>query len=214
MEMTIKQLANQLGVSKTTISKAISALGLQGKLKRSGNKYLLSEVQIANVKSQIANVKSQIANVKSQIANVKSQIASEKSQTASEKSQTASEKSQTANQNALIEVLQKQLSLLNKQLSIKDDRFFLQSILWKDNDLFFCFYGKRPSCSGAVCRTVFLSLYRYFSRTRQGQVRGVLRSTIKKCLFYDHDGSSRIGIVCIYLSTVVIFVNLQTSGYC
>ena len=207
MEMTIKQLANQLGVSKTTISKAISALGLQGKLKRSGNKYLLSEVQIANVKSQIANVKSQIANVKSQIA-------SEKSQTASEKSQTASEKSQTANQNALIEVLQKQLSLLNKQLSIKDDRFFLQSILWKDNDLFFCFYGKRPSCSGAVCRTVFLSLYRYFSRTRQGQVRGVLRSTIKKCLFYDHDGSSRIGIVCIYLSTVVIFVNLQTSGYC
>ena len=193
MEMTIKQLANQLGVSKTTISKAISALGLQGRLKRSGNKYLLSEVQIANVKSQIA---------------------SEKSQTASEKSQTASEKSQTANQNALIEVLQKQLSLLNKQLSIKDDRFFLQSILWKDNDLFFCFYGKRPSCSGAVCRTVFLSLYRYFSRTRQGQVRGVLRSTIKKCLFYDHDGSSRIGIVCIYLSTVVIFVNLQTSGYC
>ena len=101
MEMTIKQLANQLGVSKTTISKAISALGLQGRLKRSGNKYLLSEVQIANVKSQIA---------------------SEKSQTASEKSQTASEKSQTANQNALIEVLQKQLSLLNGQLSIKDDQ--------------------------------------------------------------------------------------------
>ena len=199
MEMTIKQLANQLGVSKTTISKAISALGLQGRLKRSGNKYLLSEVQIANVKSQIASEKSQIA--------------SEKSQTASEKSQTASEKSQTANQNALIEVLQKQLSLLNKQLSIKDDRFFLQSILWKDNDLFFCFYGKRPSCSGAVCRTVFLSLYRYFSRTHQGQVRGVLKSTIKKFLFYDHGVSSRIGIVCIYLSTVVIFVNCQTRSY-
>lgn len=51
--------------------------------------------------------------------------------------------------------------------------FFWQSILWKDNDLFFCFYGERPSCSGAVCRTVFLSLYRYFSRTHQGQVRGM-----------------------------------------
>ena len=185
MEMTIKQLANQLGVSKTTISKAIFALGLQGELKRSGNKYLMSEVQIESVKTQIAN----------------------------QKSQTASEKSQTANQNALIEVLQKQLSLLNKQLSIKDDRFFLQSILWKDNDLFFCFYGKRPSCSGAVCRTVFLSLYRYFSRTHQGQVRGVLKSTIKKFLFYDHGVSSRIGIVCIYLSTVVIFVNCQTRSY-
>ena len=169
MEMTIKQLANQLGVSKTTISKAISALGLQGELKRSGNKYLLSEMQIESVKSQTANQKSQTA--------------SEKSQTASEKSQTASEKSQTANQNALIEVLQKQLSLLNKQLSIKDDRFFLQSILWKDNDLFFCFYGKRPSCSGAVCRTVFLSLYRYFSRTYQGQVRWVLKSKGKNAYF-------------------------------
>lgn len=45
MEMTIKQLAIQLGVSKTTISKAISALGLQGELKRSGNKYLLSDMQ-------------------------------------------------------------------------------------------------------------------------------------------------------------------------
>lgn len=55
MEMTIKQLAIQLGVSKTTISKAISELGLQGKLKRSGNKYLLSDIQIENVKTQIAN---------------------------------------------------------------------------------------------------------------------------------------------------------------
>ena len=86
MEMTIKQLANQLGVSKTTISKAISALGLQGRLKRSGNKYLLSEVQIANVKSQIASEKSQTASEKSQTASEKSQTASEKSQTASEKS--------------------------------------------------------------------------------------------------------------------------------
>ena len=55
MEMTIKQLANQLGVSKTTISKAIFALGLQGELKQSSNKYLLSEVQIESVKTQTAN---------------------------------------------------------------------------------------------------------------------------------------------------------------
>ena len=64
MEMTIKQLADQLGVSKTTISKAISALGLQGELKRSGNKYLLSDVQIEIVKSQIENQKTQTANQK------------------------------------------------------------------------------------------------------------------------------------------------------
>ena len=43
MEITIKQLANQLGVSKTTISKAIFTLGLQNNIVRSGNKYVLSE---------------------------------------------------------------------------------------------------------------------------------------------------------------------------
>ena len=64
MEMTIKQLAIQLGVSKTTISKAISELGLQGKLKRSGNKYLLSDIQIESVKTKIENHKTQTKNYK------------------------------------------------------------------------------------------------------------------------------------------------------
>ncbi len=41
MGMTIKQLADQLEVSKTTISKAISALGLSNRLDRSGNKYII-----------------------------------------------------------------------------------------------------------------------------------------------------------------------------
>lgn len=92
MEMTIKQLAIQLGVSKTTISKAISELGLQGKLKRSGNKYLLSDIQIENVKTQ-----TEYQNLRFQ-----------------------DQKMQLENQKALIEVLQKQLALLNEQLSIKD----------------------------------------------------------------------------------------------
>ena len=127
MGMTIKQLADQLGVSKTTISKAISALGLSNRLNRSGNKYIISEDQTEQIKMQIANSRPQTANDKSQTANDKSQTASDKSQTASDKSQTASDKSQTAsdksqleNQIALIELLQKQLALLNEQLSIKD----------------------------------------------------------------------------------------------
>ena len=146
MGMTIKQLADQLGVSKTTISKAISALGLSNRLNRSGNKYIISEDQTEQIKMQIANSRPQTANDKSQTASDKSQTASDKSQTASDKSQTASEqtasdksqtasdksqtasdKSQTAsdksqleNQIALIELLQKQLALLNEQLSIKD----------------------------------------------------------------------------------------------
>ena len=127
MGMTIKQLADQLGVSKTTISKAISALGLSNRLNRSGNKYIISEDQTEQIKMQIANSRPQTANDKSQTASDKSQTASDKSQTASDKSQIASDKSQTAsdksqleNQIALIELLQKQLVLLNEQLSIKD----------------------------------------------------------------------------------------------
>ena len=141
MGMTIKQLADQLGVSKTTISKAISALGLSNRLNRSGNKYIISEDQTEQIKMQIANSRPQTANDKSQTANDKSQTASDKSQTANDKSQTANDKSQTANdksqtasdksqtasdksqlenQIALIELLQKQLALLNEQLSIKD----------------------------------------------------------------------------------------------
>ena len=120
MGMTIKQLADQLGVSKTTISKAISALGLSNRLNRSGNKYIISEDQTEQIKMQIANSRPQTASDKSQTASDKSQTASDKSQTASDKSQTASDKSQLENQIALIELLQKQLALLNEQLSIKD----------------------------------------------------------------------------------------------
>ena len=120
MEMTIKQLANQLGVSKTTISKAISALGLQGELKRSGNKYLLSDVQIELVKSQIENQKTQTESEKSQIQVQKSKTANQELQTEYQNLRFQDQKMQLENQKSLIEVLQKQLALLNEQLGIKD----------------------------------------------------------------------------------------------
>ena len=127
MEMTIKQLAIQLGVSKTTISKAISDLGLQGRLKRSGNKYLLSDIQIESVKTQIENHKTQTAHPKTQTIGENMGLQAPKMQTESEKSQNANQdlrfqdqRMQLENQKALIEVLQRQLALLNEQLSIKD----------------------------------------------------------------------------------------------
>ena len=43
MEMTIKQLANALGVCKQTVNNAILQLNLQDTLHKVGNKYLLSE---------------------------------------------------------------------------------------------------------------------------------------------------------------------------
>ena len=57
MEMTIKQLANELGVCKQTVNNAILQLNLQDTLHKVGNKYLLSETQILQIKSQIKTPK-------------------------------------------------------------------------------------------------------------------------------------------------------------
>ena len=100
MEMTIKQLANELGVSKTTINKVISSLGVQHTLHKVGNKYMLSEIQILQIKNQIENQKLKIENQKSKIENSESKI---------------------ENQN-LIFILEKQLALLNEQLAFKDEQ--------------------------------------------------------------------------------------------
>ena len=50
MGITIKQLANELGVSKPTISNVIVQLNLQDKLRRVGNRYILTETQIEQIK--------------------------------------------------------------------------------------------------------------------------------------------------------------------
>ena len=120
MQMTIRQLANELGVSKTTINKIISGLGVQHTIQKVGNKYLLSETQILQIKMQLAqNEKSKIENLKSQTDDQKSKTENLKSQIDDQKSKTENLKSQTDNQN-LILILEKQLSLLNEQLAIKD----------------------------------------------------------------------------------------------
>ena len=50
MGTTIKQLANELGVSKPTISNVIIQLDMQDKLRRVGNRYILTETQIEQIK--------------------------------------------------------------------------------------------------------------------------------------------------------------------
>lgn len=123
-EITIKYLANQLGVSKTTISKAISTLGLQNKVLRSGNKYVLSEEQAELIRTQIANCKSQTTGENLGLEAPKMQTKSEKMQTANRQSQTEyqslqfqNQKIQLENQQVLIEVLQNQLNIKDTQIS-------------------------------------------------------------------------------------------------
>ena len=52
--MTIKQLADELAVSKSTIGRAIVQLGFQDQLCKIGNKYMLSETQILQIKLQLS----------------------------------------------------------------------------------------------------------------------------------------------------------------
>ena len=130
MEMTIKQLADELAVSKSTIGRAIVQLGFQDQLCKIGNKYMLSETQILQIKLQLskdeeekslqASSKTLHEEEKSLQASSKTLHEEEKSLQASSKTLHEEEKSLQANQEMQNAILQEQLSILNKQLAIKD----------------------------------------------------------------------------------------------
>ena len=134
MEMTIKQLANELGVSKTTISKVVSGLGFNGKLHKVGNRYMLSETQISQIKSQISQFSQTDEEEKSQRTQTSQTDEEEKSQ----RTQTSQTNEQEKIQISLLEkqnaILQEQLSILNKQLSVKDEQIKLlqEQLIAKD----------------------------------------------------------------------------------
>ena len=144
MEMTIKQLADELAVSKSTIGRAIVQLGFQDQLCKIGNKYMLSETQILQIKLQLSKDKEEKSlqassktlheeekslqassktlheEEKSLQATQKTLHEEEKSLQASSKTLHEEEKSLQANQETQNAILQEQLSILNKQLAIKD----------------------------------------------------------------------------------------------
>ena len=132
--MTIKQLANELGVSKTTISKVVSELGFNGKLHKVGNRYMLSETQISQIKSQISQFSQTDEEEKSQKMQTSQTNEKEKSQRTQTSQTNEKEKIQISlleKQNA---ILQEQLSILNKQLSVKDEQIKLlqEQLIAKD----------------------------------------------------------------------------------
>ena len=130
MEMTIKQLADELAVSKSTIGRAIVQLGFQDQLCKIGNKYMLSETQILQIKLQLskdeeekslqADSKTLHEEEKSLQASSKALHEEEKSLQVDSKTLHKEEKSLQANQERQNAILQEQLSILNKQLAIKD----------------------------------------------------------------------------------------------
>lgn len=109
MNMTVKQLAEELGVSKPTISKAITDLGLQGNLHKIGNRFILEDSEISAIKSQIMQ-KSEPQEV-------------QKSETSTEKQ---SKKAETDTEKTLISLLESQITILSQQLQVKDNQIAAQ----------------------------------------------------------------------------------------
>lgn len=150
MEMTIKQLADELGVSKTTISKAVLVLGFNEKLHKVGNRYMLSEMQILQIKSKISQFSPNDEREKPQTSPTLQADEKKKPQTSptlqtdeekktqiSPTLQTDEEKMQISllkQQNA---ILQQQLSVLSKQLSVKDEQMKLlqEQLVAKDEQI-------------------------------------------------------------------------------
>lgn len=103
--MTVKELADELGVSKPTISKAISELGLQGHLTKIGNRFVLEEAEIQAIKSKI----------------LQSPIPKESPKTESE-NENKTKETQNEPEKSLISLLESQITILSEQLAQKDSQ--------------------------------------------------------------------------------------------
>ena len=103
MNITIKELADELGVSKTTISNTIDMLGIQQELKKIGNRFMLDEIQVSKIKTQIK----QSSEMKT-------------SQKLQNETQSETQKVQSETEKTLISFLETQISILHDQLTAKD----------------------------------------------------------------------------------------------
>lgn len=103
MNITIKELADELGVSKTTISNTIDMLGIQQELKKIGNRFMLDEIQVSKIKTQIM----QSYEMKT-------------SQKLQNETQSETQKVQSETEKTLISFLETQISILHDQLTAKD----------------------------------------------------------------------------------------------
>ena len=115
MAKTIKEIADELGVSKTAVSKQIANLGLRSSLRKNGNQFAIENQQEKLIKMAFRK------NKQREIAG-ENLVSGEQSQT---KSQTTNaNQSQTENHEVcdLVCVLQTTVDTLQEQLSVKDQQ--------------------------------------------------------------------------------------------
>lgn len=115
MAKTIKEIADELGVSKTAVSKQITNLGLRSSLRKNGNQFEIENKQEELIKTAFLKKRQQVQLDESAVDDIQPQT----------KSQTANQtKSQTENREVgeLVCVLQTTVDMLQAQLSVKDEQ--------------------------------------------------------------------------------------------
>ena len=136
MEMTIKQLANELHVGKTTINRVIAQLDLQDKLHKTGNRYMLSETQIEQIKLKIShqsNHETEPIKQKSNQTNHETEPNTPKTNQSNHENEPKPHQSnQTHQTNQDL-----QLSILDRQLTVKDNQIQIlqDQLISKDNQI-------------------------------------------------------------------------------
>ena len=113
MAKTIKEIADELGVSKTAVSKQIANLGLRSSLRKNGNQFAIENQQEKLIKMAFQKKRQQEITTENSVSDEQSQT---KSQTAN------ANQSQTANHEVcdLVGVLQTTVDTLQAQLAVKD----------------------------------------------------------------------------------------------
>lgn len=111
MAKTIKEIADELGVSKTAVSKQIANLGLRSSLRKNGNQFAIENQQEKLIKMAFRK------NKQREIAG-ENLVSDEQSQT------TNANQSQTENHEVcdLVGVLQTTVDTLQAQLAVKDEQ--------------------------------------------------------------------------------------------
>ena len=115
MAKTIKEIADELGVSKTAVSKQIANLGLRSSLRKNGNQFAIENQQEKLIKMAFRKNKQRERVYENLVSDEQSQT---KSQT------TNANQSQTENHEVcdLVCVLQTTVDTLQEQLSVKDQQ--------------------------------------------------------------------------------------------
>ena len=130
MEMTIKQLANELKVGKTTINRVIAQLDLQDKLHKTGNRYMLSEMQIEQIKLKISHQSNHETEPIKQKSNQTNHETEPNTPKTNQSNHENEPKPHQSNQDLQLSILDRQLTVKDNQIQILQDQ-----LISKDNQI-------------------------------------------------------------------------------